>query len=124
MVKFLVIRFKGEAEINLAASVAERLDREVEDSEIHFLTSKNAATLLEHNPHIHRLYTDENFGSSLKSLKGESFDYLIDLQNNLQSARVKLSLKRMDFTVKRQGREGKTDMKDRFMATIRLFVED
>ena len=42
MVKLLVIRFAGEAEVKLAASIAGRLDREVEDSEIQFLTSASS----------------------------------------------------------------------------------
>jgi ADP-heptose:LPS heptosyltransferase len=124
MVKFLVIRFAGEAEVKLAASVAGRLDREVEGCEIQFLTSSSSVRQLKGNPHLRKVHTDEDFRACLKDLRKEGFDYLIDLQNNLKSARVKLSLKRMDFTVKRSWRGQETELEKRFTDTIRLFVED
>ena len=124
MVKFLVIRFTGDAEVQLAASIAGRLDREVEDSEIQFLTSATSVMQHKENPHLKKVHTDTDFRACLKVLREESFDYLIDLQNNLKSARVKFSLKRMDFTVRRSWRVQGTDLEKRFTDTLRLFVED
>jgi len=60
----------------------------------------------------------------------EGFDYIIDLQNNLQTARIKLALKRMDFTLRRSAPLFRNKAMDedslgkRMMETIRVFVDE
>lgn len=100
MVKFLVVRFSSIGDIVLTSPVVRHLKEQVENAEIHYLTKKVYAPLLEANPYIDRIHPfDGDLKSCIRTLKNEEIDYIIDLHNNARSARIKLGLKRMDFTV-------------------------
>ncbi|MEX0981860.1 MAG: glycosyltransferase family 9 protein [Bacteroidales bacterium] len=100
MVKFLVIRFSSIGDIVLTSPVVRGLHRQVDHSEVHFLTKPAYAELLRANPHISKIHVlSENHGETFAALKKEGFDYVIDLQNNIRSLLVKRSLKKMYFTV-------------------------
>jgi len=100
MVKFLVVRFSSIGDIVLTSPVVRHLKEQVENAEIHYLTKKVYAPLLEANPYIDRVHPfDGDLKSCIRTLKNEEIDYIIDLHHNARSARIKLGLKRMDFTV-------------------------
>ena len=100
MVKFLVVRFSSIGDIVLTSPVVRHLKEQVEDAEIHYLTKKTYASLLEANPNIDRIHTfDGDMQSCIRELRDQKIDYIIDLHHNARSARIKLGLKRMDFTV-------------------------
>jgi len=100
MVKFLVVRFSSIGDIVLTSPVVRHLKEQVENAEIHFLTKKVYAPLLEANPYIDRIHSfDGDLKSCIRTLKDLEIDYIIDLHHNARSARIKLGLKRMDFTV-------------------------
>lgn len=100
MVKFLVIRFSSIGDIVLATPVVRGLKQQVNDSQIHFLTKPAYVSILEENPHIHKIHPlSETQNETVNELKQENFDYVIDLQNNLRSLDIKRALKRMYFTV-------------------------
>lgn len=100
MVKFLVVRFSSIGDIVLTSPVVRHLKQQVEDAEIHYLTKKVYAPLLEANPYIDRIHSfDGDLKSCIRTLKKLEIDYIIDLHHNARSARIKLGLKRMDFTV-------------------------
>ena len=102
MVKYLVIRFSSIGDIVLTTPVVRHLKKQVEDAEIHFLTKKSYASLLEANPYIDHVHAfDGDMGSCIRSLKKEGFDYVIDLHHNTRSAQIKARIKRMDFSVKK-----------------------
>ena len=73
--------------------------------------------------------------SCLSTLKQEEYDYIIDLHHNVRTARIKLGLKRMDFSVKKLNalkwlyvnfhvnRLPDIHMVDRNLDTIKLFIE-
>jgi ADP-heptose:LPS heptosyltransferase len=64
------------------------------DAEVHFLTKKRNADLLQANPYIDRIHLlDKSLSGIVQSLKAENYDYVIDLHNNLRSLAVKLKLK-------------------------------
>ncbi len=131
MVKFLVIRLHTAAHIRLSLPVMQALATQVEKAEVHFLCDDEHSSLLEDNPHIHRIHSlGKKSGLSIKVLKNESFDYIIDLQNNLQTARIKLALKRMDFTLRRFASpfrnkpQNEGSLAKRMMDCIQLFVDE
>ena len=100
MVKFLVVRFSSIGDIVLTSPVVRHLKQQVEKAEIHYLTKKAYAPLLEANPYIDRIHSFEgDLKSCILTLKDLEIDYIIDLHHNVRSARLKFGLKRMDFTV-------------------------
>jgi ADP-heptose:LPS heptosyltransferase len=100
MVKFLVVRFSSIGDIILTTPVMRHLKKEVEDSEVHFLTKSAFSSLLEVNPYVDRIHSfDGDMQKCIRDLRALQIDYIIDLHNNARSARLKFGLKRMDFSV-------------------------
>jgi ADP-heptose:LPS heptosyltransferase len=137
MVKFLVVRFSSIGDIVLTTPVVRHLKKQVDDVEVHFLTKQPFVKLLEANPYIDRIHSYEgDMKSTLNTLKKIGFDYIIDLHNNTRSARIKLALKRMDFTVRklnvkkwilvnlRINKLPDLHMVDRNLETIQLFISE
>lgn len=61
--------------------------------EIHYLTKKTFASILETNPHISKVYTIDKKISEIRSaLRKEQYDFIIDLHHNLRSFLVKWSM--------------------------------
>ena len=89
--KILVIRFSSIGDIVLTSPVVRCLKQQLQgEVEIHYITKKGYATLLEHNPFIDKVYSIEKKISEVSgSLRKEKYDYVIDLHKNLRSARVK-----------------------------------
>jgi ADP-heptose:LPS heptosyltransferase len=134
MVKFLVIRFSSIGDIILTTPVVRCLKLQVEGAEVHFLTKPAFAAMLAENRYISKIHTlSEIPGETIDLLRGEGFDYVIDLQNNLRSLRIKRSLKRMYFTVNklnlkkwllvnfRINRLPHLHIVDRYLKTVGLF---
>lgn len=137
MVKFLVVRFSSIGDIILTTPVVRHLKNEVEEAEIHYLTKTEFIPLLQANPHIDKLHSfDGDMKKSIRELKEEGIDYIIDLHHNTRSARIKYGLKRMDFTVNKLNRQKwiyvtfkvnrlpGLHMVDRNLDTIRSFISE
>ncbi len=91
MVKFLLVRFSSIGDIVLTTPVIRHLKKQVEDAQIHFLTKKSYASLLDANPYVDKVYAfDGDMKSCLRTLKQEEYDYIIDLHHNIRTARIKL----------------------------------
>ena len=92
--KFLIIRFSSIGDIVLTSPVVRCLKTQFPDAEVHFLTKKRNADLLQANPYIDQIHLlDKSLSDIIQTLKAENFDYVIDLHNNLRSLAVKLRLK-------------------------------
>lgn len=92
--KFLIIRFSSIGDIVLTSPVVRCLKTQYPDAEVHFLTKKKNIDLLQANPYIDKIVLlDDSLSSTVRELKKERYDYIIDLHNNLRSLRVKLSLR-------------------------------
>jgi ADP-heptose:LPS heptosyltransferase len=137
MVKYLIIRFSSIGDIVLTTPVIRHLKQEVEGAEVHYLTKKAYASLLEDNPYIDRVHAfDGDMRSCLRTLKEEGFDYIIDLHRNTRTAQIKVGLKRMDFSVKKLNalkwlyvnfhinRLPNIHMVDRNLETISSFIDE
>jgi len=137
MVKFLILRFSSIGDIVLTTPVIRHLKKQVDEVQVHYLTKKSYASLLESNPYVDKILTfDGDMKSCLQTLKKEEYDYIIDLHHNIRTARIKLGLKRMDFTVKKLNalkwlyvnlhlnRLPDIHIVDRNLETIKLFMEE
>lgn len=134
MVRYLIIRFSSIGDIILTTPVIRCLHEQVEGAEIHYLTKEKFAPVLKANPHIAKIHTlGDSFSETIKALKAEEFDYIIDLHHNLRSARVKQELKRMYFNVNKLNfrkwllvnwhidRMPEVHIVDRYLETVTLF---
>lgn len=137
MVKFLVVRFSSIGDIILTTPVVRHLKKQVENAEVHYLTKQSFSTLLESNPYVDKIHVyDGDMKSCLSRLKEEGFDYVIDLHRNIRTARIKYSLKRIDFSVRKLNlqkwlivnlkwdRLPNLHMVDRNLETIRTFISE
>jgi ADP-heptose:LPS heptosyltransferase len=98
--KILVIRFSSIGDIILTSPVVRCLKNQVKNTEIHFLTKRNFASLLTPNPNIDKIHVfNENLGEVFHALKEEKFDYIVDLHNNYRSGRVKRRLSAPSYSV-------------------------
>ncbi len=91
--KVLIIRFSSIGDIVLTTPVVRCTKQAHPDAEVHFLTKKSFRTLVEFNPYIDRVHLlDNSLDEVIEDLKKENFDYVIDLHNNLRTARVRKAL--------------------------------
>lgn len=97
--KFLIIRFSSIGDIVLTSPVVRCLKTQFPEAEVHFLTKKKNIDLLQANPYLDKIMIlDDSFSSTIRELKKERYDYIIDLHNNLRSLRVKLSLRAKSYS--------------------------
>jgi ADP-heptose:LPS heptosyltransferase len=92
--KFLVIRFSSIGDIVLTTPVVRCLKKQVPGAVIHFLIKPQFKMVLEPNPYIDKFHVlQPDWEQMTGELKGEEFDYIIDLHHNLRTLRVKKALK-------------------------------
>jgi len=97
--KFLVIRFSSIGDIVWTTPVLRILKQQFPNAQIHFVTKKNYASLLENNPYIDKMYLfDNNLADLVGKWRTENYDYVIDLHANLRSAWVKWKLQCKSLT--------------------------
>ena len=103
MVKFLIIRFSSIGDIVLTSPVIRCLKKQVEGARIHYLVKQKFGTLVSANPFIDKVHLFENdLNKTIKELKSENFDYIIDLHNNMRSSFVKLRIRAIPFSFHKQ----------------------
>ena len=95
LTKLLIIRFSSIGDIVLITPLLRAIKEQMRGPvEIHLLTKRSFATVLEANPHIHTIHTiDKALSEVIPALREERFDRIIDLHNNLRSAQVKRALR-------------------------------
>ena len=97
--KFLIIRFSSIGDIVLTSPVVRCLKTQFPEAEVHFLTKKRNADLLQANLYIDKIQVlDDSLSNTIQRLKLENYDYIIDLHNNFRSLNVKLRLKAKSFS--------------------------
>lgn len=98
-VKFLVIRFSSIGDIVLTTPVVRGLKQQVENAEIHFVTKKKHASLVNSNPYIDKIHLfGDNLNELVAQLQEEQFDYIVDLHQNIRSNRLKRRLDAPSFS--------------------------
>lgn len=89
MQKILIIRFSSIGDIVLTTPIVRCIKQQL-NAEVHYITKKQFAPILESNPYIDKIYTIEKNVSEIKTeLKKENYGFAVDLHNNLRSAQVK-----------------------------------
>lgn len=88
----MIIRFSSIGDIVLTSPVV-RCIRTQWNAEVHFLTKKKFASVLEHSPYISKIFGLEGrLGEITPLLKEEKYDLVVDLHKNLRSHLIKLAL--------------------------------
>lgn len=91
--KILIIRFSSIGDIVLTTPVIRCLHEQLK-AEVHYLTKKSFAAILQHNPHVSKVWSfDKNVAEILPLLREENFNVIIDLHKNLRSWRVRWALR-------------------------------
>lgn len=84
--KILLIRFSSIGDIVLTSPVIRCLHTQLSNCEIHYLTKPAYHTILKDNPNISKVHLLEKpLNKTLKKIKGEQFDLIIDLHKNLRT---------------------------------------
>lgn len=92
MPKILVIRFSSIGDLVLTTPVIRCLHRQL-GAEVHVVTKKSFARLLEANPNVARVHVPgDRWGDLIGSLREERFDAVVDLHKNLLSFRLRMAL--------------------------------
>lgn len=95
----MVIRFSSIGDIVLTTPVVRCLKKQFPDAEIHFLTKKKFAQVVANNPYISKVHRfSDNLSETVKELRAERFDFVVDLHRNLRSMRVKMALRKPSGT--------------------------
>jgi heptosyltransferase-2 len=91
--KFLIIRFSSIGDIVLTTPVIRCLKQQVPGAQVHYLTKKNFASIIESNPYVDKVHVlEDDLQAVIRKLRAERYDELIDLHGNLRTARVKFAL--------------------------------
>jgi ADP-heptose:LPS heptosyltransferase len=95
MLKLLILRFSSIGDIVLTSPVLRCAHLQL-GAEVHFLTKKAYAGILEANPHVSKVHVfdKEPDAALLSELRTERFDLVVDLHHNLRSLRIKWALGR------------------------------
>jgi ADP-heptose:LPS heptosyltransferase len=92
LAKFLIIRFSSIGDIVLTTPAIRCLKQQVPDAEIHFLTKRNFAATTIANPYIDKFhYLEDDYNETIKKIKEEQYDYIIDLHKNFRTLRLYLA---------------------------------
>ncbi len=92
--KVLILRFSSIGDIVLTTPVIRTIKTQIPEAEVHYATKKAYQSLLEENPYVDKIHIlDDSLGQLIRELRGEHFDLIVDLHNNLRTRIVKLSLR-------------------------------
>lgn len=90
--KILIIRFSSIGDIVLTSPVIRCLKQQT-NAQIHFVCKSMFKQHLQHNPYIDKLWCiDKSVSEILSQLQAESFDFIVDLHNNIRSKQIKKGL--------------------------------
>ena len=98
--KILIIRLSSIGDIVLTTPVIRAVNEQLPEAEVHFLVRKDLVSVVENNPHIHKvhIYDPENVSQTIDELRREQFTVVIDLQKTLRSRKVVRHLKVPSYT--------------------------
>jgi len=91
--KILVIRFSSIGDIVLTTPVLRCIKAQLKEVELHYLTKDSFKELLIANPNVDKVHVlKDDLGETVKALKEENFDIIVDLHKNLRTKYVKRKL--------------------------------
>lgn len=97
--KLLIIRFSSIGDIVLTSPVVRCVKEQLPNAQVHYLTKKSFAPVIENSPYIAKCYyLEDSLNVTIELLKNERYDYVIDLHHNIRTQRVKQALKAVSFS--------------------------
>lgn len=91
--KILVVRFSSIGDVVLTTPVVRCIQQQVAEVELHFITKRSFAPVLQGNPYIDELITiEKSVDEVMDRLKSERYDAVIDLHHNVRTWRLKRAL--------------------------------
>lgn len=89
MKKILLIRFSSIGDIVLTSPVIRSLKQQL-GCELHVLTKQKFSAITENNPFVEKVHKFQNKTSEvIPALKAEKFDFVVDLQKNARSVKLR-----------------------------------
>ncbi|MCC8410026.1 glycosyltransferase family 9 protein [Mucilaginibacter sp. UR6-1] len=89
--KILVIRFSSMGDIIYTTPVVRCLKKQLPNAEIHFLTKPAFQYIYNNNPYLDKLLLlKDTLSETIREIKAEKYDHIIDLHNNLRTTIIKL----------------------------------
>ena len=99
----MVIRFSSMGDIIYTTPIVRCLKKQLPDAEIHFLTKPAFKYIYDNNPYVDRLLLlKPSLSDTIKEIRSEKYDYIIDLHNNLRTSLIKLRTGVKSSTYKKQ----------------------
>jgi len=90
--KILVVRFSSMGDIIYTTPTVRCLKKQLPGVEVHFLTKPAFKYIYEGNPYVDKLiFLKSTLFETIKAIKAEQYDYIIDLHNNLRTTLIKLN---------------------------------
>ncbi|MBB6269839.1 heptosyltransferase-2 [Pedobacter cryoconitis] len=100
--KILVIRFSSMGDIIYTTPVIRCLKLQIPGCEVHFLTKEQFKYIYQQNPYLTKLhFLKPTLSETIKDIKAEKFDLIIDLHNNLRTTLIKLATRIPSSTYKK-----------------------
>jgi len=101
--KVLVIRFSSMGDIIYTTPVVRCLKEQLPNAEVHFLTKPAFRYIYDNNPFVDKLLLlQPKLGNTIKEIKAENYDYIVDLHTNLRTSIIKLRTGIKSFTYDKQ----------------------
>jgi ADP-heptose:LPS heptosyltransferase len=101
--KILVIRFSSMGDIIYTTPVVRCLKKQLPGAEVHFLTKPAFKYIYDNNPYVDRLLLlKPSLSQTIREIRSEKYDLIIDLHNNLRTALIKFQTGIRSSTYKKQ----------------------
>lgn len=101
MTRILIIRLSSIGDIVLTTPVIRAVHQQW-PAEVHVLTKKGFVQILSANPYINKVIgLEHSLNDTIRTLKAEKYDLVIDLHRNLRTMRIRLALQRPSITFRK-----------------------
>ncbi|ANH81275.1 glycosyl transferase [Niabella ginsenosidivorans] len=101
--KILVIRFSSMGDIIYTTPVVRCLKEQLPGTEVHFLTKPAFRYIYEGNPYVDKLLLlKDTLDATIREIREEQYDCLVDLHSNLRTAIIKLKTGLKSYTYNKQ----------------------
>ena len=98
-----MIRFSSMGDIIYTTPVVRCLKQQIPDCEVHFLTKDQFKYIYQQNPYIAKLHLlKPKLADTIKDIKAEGFDLIVDLHNNLRTSIIKIATQIPSSTYKKE----------------------
>ncbi|MDT3405049.1 glycosyltransferase family 9 protein [Mucilaginibacter terrae] len=101
--KVLVIRFSSMGDIIYTTPVVRCLKEQLPGAEVHFLTKPAFRYIYDNNPYVDKLLLlQPKLSDTIREIKAEKYDILVDLHTNLRTSIIKLRTGIKSYTYDKQ----------------------